>query len=543
MAHLAVLFLGSVAFPGPPGSLSAQSSDPGDPMYLLIHVDGVSSQVFRSELEGGGLPNFARIFSDKQIIPYGVSFFPPFTATVVKRVREARATDEGRAIDWAEFDRDTEVALGRAGVFGLYFRTVPRQARSNFLHGLPYMDPLGGLAMWNVPEMIERYGVMEYYWFGTDTAGHLWGEEALRASLRRFDHYLPRLMDRIPDEANVVIYSDHGMHFGEVRDYDREVKELLGDRATYFAYPNVFLKEPDERAEVAEEIVRSTAQDFAFYRADDARIVGLAASGSFAFVRRGDRIRYEPGDADPLGYRKVGYRGEWLEADEWLELTHALEHPYTPVRIVQLFDNPRTGDVVVSLNDGKPKAGPWVRAGNHHGITSTDMTVPVLVRGPDLEHLYGREHVRLEDLLAHLPLANLVPRPPARERHTASLWIRDVQLPSMGGEVTVSPRYRTRVGTELTFTRNDGSEDVRVWAMFDLTSGFLSRFWAGGGVVSREETSLLAMAWYELRIRHVGLRVRFSNVEPTRLDLFYRPHEQLEVRSRGLADLGLGIRF
>lgn len=532
-----------------PANLRAGEPDP--PRYLVIHLDGVSSRVFMHELEAGNLENLRRAFTDAGIIPHGITYFPPLTAPVVTRLRHATALDEGEILGLEAYDPATGENRGKLGVLLHYAASIPRRARSSFLYGLPYMDPLGGLALWNVPEKVEQYGAMEFYWFGTDTAGHMRGEEALRRSLRRFDRYAPRLFDNLPEDVNVVIYADHGMTFGETRDHDEELRSRLGSRIRRFAYPNVYLHDPDERTDVARELVSSTSQDLAFVQETEDLVVGFHSQGRFELQRNRRGIRYRHDGSDPLGYDALGHAGEPLAPDEWLALTHDSRFPYTPVRILELMDNPRAGDVVTTLNSPSPRSGPWAFAGNHQGLTSEDMAVPVLVRGPELEHLRGRTFVRLEDILDRAGRGALSPRPPARERHTLRVWLDDGSGSAGRTEVAFSPRYRLRLGGEV----GEGAitvpgelppawgHDRRAWAMVDVTSGYLSRLWLGMGVARREGSSMMGLARYELRVRDLGIEAQFSTGHSTRLDLFYRLHPAVELRIRDFGGVGMGIRF
>jgi len=516
-----------------------ETGTPGDSArYLLIHLDGVSSAVFRSELDAGNLENLRDFFSNEGIIGHGVTYYPPFTSAVVKRMRNAQPIHDGEVIGWGVYDPVQEKNEGRARVLLRYARTVPRRARGNFFLGFPFMDHVAGLALWNAADMVETYGITEYYWFGTDTAGHIWGESAQRRNLRRFDRYFRSMAARLPEDVNVVVYADHGMSFGEVLDYDQEVADRLGERARHYAYPHVYLRDPGERGDIARELVRYTWQDFAFYEAGPERIVGHGSEAWFSFQREGDQIRYEHDGSDPLGYRALGYEGEYLDSDAWLALTHQAEYPYAPVRIVELFDNPSVGDVVVALND-KPKAGPWVYAGNHQGLSAADMSIPVLVRGPELEHLYGRDYVRIEEILARASPESFEPRTPSRELHSAAVSVRDDgDGLTSEAEFTFSPGYRWQTGLEV-----GSAVASQGWVSVDFLSGYLSRLWIGAGVREDRDQRLFARLDYEFRVRRLGLDLRISTADSTRLDLFYRLNSHIDVKLRDFEALGIRTRF
>jgi hypothetical protein len=507
--------------------------------FLIIHLDGVSSQVFVDELEAGRLENLRRAFPDDQIIPYGVTFYPPFTSAVVTRLRHGIAADDGRVVDWEEYDPESREHLGPTGVFLSYAATVPRRARSTFLYGLPYMDPVAGLSLWNLPELVDTYGTLEFYWFGTDTAGHLWGEDALRRSLRRFDRHVPRALNRLDDEVNILIYADHGMVFGQAKAYDDQVEEALDSRVEHYAYPNIYLRDGEDPEEVAHDLLERSWLDLVFFRDGPDLAVGLHRGGRIELTRDGSRIRYAHDGSDPFGYDLSGYEGEFLSPDEWLDLTFDHNFPYAPVRVLELLDNPHSGELIAVLNEPRVKTGPWSLRGNHHGLTASDMTVPVLVRGPALEHLNGRRHARLEDLLAHVDPELVHPNPPHRELHSVHGWF---PLDSDGGgalELSVSPRYRMRAGADL-----DREHGDHAWATFDVASGILSRTWVGGGITSHPRTRPVLLLDHHIRVARFGLNARLAHGRPNRLDLVYRPFESsMEVRLRNFRMVGLGFRL
>lgn len=543
-------------------AVPASSPALDEPRYLLIHLDGVSADLFAEELEAGHLENLRAFFSDHGIIGHGVTFFPPFTSNVVLRLRHGVGMEEGEVLDWGGFDSDEEVQRGRVGVFMEYAATLPRRTRSNFIHGFPVLDHLAGLSLWNVPEKLDTYGVVEFYWFGTDTAGHVWGEDAIRDNLRRFDRYFRGLAGNLDDDVHVVIYADHGMVFGEVEPYDAEVAAFLEGRIRNYAYPNIHLSEGEDPEEVARELVTETWQDFAFYQVEPGWVEGFDAGGRRLHIRRegggGEALRspeglqstvsyrFEGPGPDPLGYEELGYRGEPLTPDEWLDLTHDQTYPYAPIRILELFSNPRVGDVVTVLND-KPKAGPWVYAGNHHGLTRSDMAVPVLVRGAELEHLYERSHVRLENLLARVSLQPFAPRTPSRERHEAVGWaLEGGSGLRLGGELVLSPRYRTRLGARAEAPRDGGGTERELWGSWDVVSGFLSRFWVGAGVHQGPDvdgTRFLVRVDHEMRVRRLGAVIRLSTARSARLDLFFRMHDHADLQVRNLEGMGVRVRF
>ncbi|TVR59261.1 MAG: hypothetical protein EA422_15270, partial [Gemmatimonadales bacterium] len=507
-------------------------------------------------------PALQAFFGDAGYIRSGVSMYPPFTSALILRIRDGLAMDQGTVIDWGVWNPDEEEFVGRMGVFRKYLASMPRRSRFAVLHGFPYTHHLAGISLWNLPEKVERYRWVEFYWFNTDTVGHIWGEASQRENLRLFDRYFGGMASNLDPEVQVVVYADHGMSFGPVLDYDGEVSRFLEGRAVFYAYPNIYLEPGQDPATVAQALVQETWQEFAFFRASegDGVVEGFDPAGRrLRFHRIGDpssdevRIRYTwfegaggdhpecPGPGcgheDPLGYHELGYRGEALTPEEWLDLTHRHRFPYAPVRILELFRNPRVGDVVTVLNAG-PKAGPWVLEGNHHGLTRSDMAVPVLVRGETLAPLRGRTHLPVEELGAYLPEAGFNGQEPGRDIHQGGAWMSSA-------EVALSPLYRTRVGAEVVGAWDRAEpRRGRGWVGWDVASGYVSRFWIGAGAVrDTDGTRPLVRGDLEMRVRRVGARVGVSSDESTRLDLFVRAAGNLDVQLRNFGEVGVGFRY
>ncbi|GAF88149.1 unnamed protein product, partial [marine sediment metagenome] len=110
------------------------------------------------------------------------------------------------------------------------------------------------LPLLNVPELLETYGVIEFYWLATDALGHLMGPKLYEASIRRFDRYFGNLVKKLNlDEVNLILYCDHGMSFGRFinADQGKEIERIAGDDLEVFIHPNVYLKDPDKKDKVA----------------------------------------------------------------------------------------------------------------------------------------------------------------------------------------------------------------------------------------------------------------------------------------------------
>ena len=92
-------------------------------------------------------------------------------------------------------------------------------------------------------------------------------------------------------------------------------------------------------------------------------------------------IRYEPEDGDPLGLD--GYVE--LDDRELLARTRKTDMPDAPRQLLQLFQTPRSGDVVLAAEPGFDFRGPWEipehRAG-HGSLIAEHMEVPIAASVP-----------------------------------------------------------------------------------------------------------------------------------------------------------------
>ena len=93
-------------------------------------------------------------------------------------------------------------------------------------------------------------------------------------------------------------------------------------------------------------------------------------------------VSYRNVSGDPLGY---GFSRERMDIQELLRLTIDSDYPDAPLQILQLFESPRTGDVVVSAKPGYDLRATHEKPEHHgsHGSLHKDhMVVPVLISRP-----------------------------------------------------------------------------------------------------------------------------------------------------------------
>jgi hypothetical protein len=313
---------------------------------------------------------------------------------------------------------------------------------------------------------------------------------------------LPRLdLSRL----NLILYADHGMTFGdETVDLERLVAEHVGEGLLYYVYPNIYLRDPSEKAALARRLAFENEIDFVFYRRNAQRVEGYLHRQFVVFEATQDGIRYLA-ETDPLGYAALGYAGEALSAEAWLELTARSYFPAAPPNVFYYLHNPDVGDLVLGLNPPKLPLTAAANQGNHASLIYSDMVVPVLLKGPRLEPFYELELLWLHTLYEKIPVLEFGVLP-ERERHRLELWFdlsSGTPLPS--GQLLLSPAYRWRVGLE-------GRPDrLALWGEYDLYSSYLARWWLGAGATYREQAlSPMLSGQLELDVAELGLALHGS---------------------------------
>jgi len=458
--------------------LSFSAAGEASPKFLIFHLDAVSSQNFFQYMEDGDLPNLKAVFEEGHMIHYGLSLFPGGTETAVPHLKEGVDNSTG-GVGWGYYDREKEKEIPYYKSLFYWISYLPRRAKACLIYGIPGLDPFMFFPLLNVPELLETYGVIEFYWFTTDALGHLMGPKLYEASIRRFDRYFGNLVKKLNlDEVNLIVYCDHGMSFGRFINTEQgsEIERIVGNDLKVYIHPNVYLKNPDKKDQVAKDIVSESEIDFTFYRENPHRVVGYSLQGKMIFEGKEDKIRYLFEGEDVLGYYGSGYNGEWLTALEWLSLTRESRFPGVPPNIYNLLLNERVGDIVIVINPPKIPIF-WLRyPGNHAGVTNTDLMMPILLRGPQLKHLYDREEMWLHNLYTSIPELSFENLEPAREKNSFSFWGSNPEEPNLGFEMSLSPAYRWHFG----FRYEDAI--YRSWLEYDLYSSYLIRLWTGAGL-------------------------------------------------------------
>lgn len=488
------------------GLASTNAVEDQAPRFLILHLDAVSAVDFDRAWDEGALPNLERAFEGGVRTNASTLFFAA-TPVIYPRMKTGESNAGPGSLTFGGFDRQAGRPVAEVEVFIRHVESLPRRAVSNMASGVPLLEAAAGLALMNVPDLLDRYGVVEYFWFATDTYGHLLGEEAHRRSLERFDEYLGRLLPRLDlEQTNLILYADHGITFArDMVDFEPVLEERVGDQRQHFVYPNLYLRDPSLAPEVARELTRDGAVDFAFYRLDEERVHGYLNGAFVRFEVDGDGIRYLSDD-DPLGYDGLGYGGEALTRDAWLALTIDEHFPATPPNLFGYVQNPDAGDVVVGVIPPRTPLTVRAPAGAHASIVHTDLVVPILSRGPDVGPLAERSELWLFELYQDLPIE--FGREPSRERHELELWWRFDEL-APGARLRLSPAYRLRLAAEGT------PSSFSVYSEHDLISGYLTRWWVGAGIDVRD-AAVQPLARAELELDLGDARVRLeARVRPS----------------------------
>lgn len=467
---------------------TAEAANP----FLILHLDAVSSQDFFRELEAGNLPNIEALFADGIHIRHGMSLFPGGTEMIYPRLKAGLSNSQGESVGWGYVDPTSKKVVRQLDVLLDLLSYLPRNSKSFWAYGLPGLENLTALSLVNAVDVLETHGYAEVLWFATDVVGHFLGATAHLESLYFFDRALGRFlpMDRL-DQVNIILYADHGMSFADpvLIDIPALVKDVFGRDLQYYSYPNVFVHGSVDQAKSADQLV-AQGVDFVFYRQGD-DVYGHHKGGVVHFSGEDGLVSYAFSGVDPFGYDQLGYMGEALDRYEWLELTKHSKFPAIPPNVYSYFQNPNAGHFVVNLMP--PKMPKTVRAnkGNHADFTNTGLMVPILLKGPDFEHLRGMDTMWLNELYSkYAPVDfNFTPK---REDNSVSFTAVSAHP---GLSLQLSPAYRLRTHFQV------AAGQARLAVEYDLYSDFLVRNWLGVGTkLAAEGSSIFVQGTSELQL-------------------------------------------
>jgi len=298
--------------------------------------------------------------------------------------------------------------------------------------------------------------IMTYY-PGVDEVGHRYGPDSPQytAALLNIDRIvgsITRAVERagLSEHTSYVLVTDHGMppvepdrHF-DLRRWLRQQRGLKFLNAPLRAgngaddYPNRFeeigaydaflsigadrqamihlrgkrgwayLPRPEEVEAfvvAAPALHEHPAVDCVLTRAGADRVKVWSPRGSVIVERQGyagrARYRLTQRKGAPLGYGHADALARFVDAGwhssrEWLRETAETSHPDFVPQAVEMFDSPRTGDVVVFA------AGGWdfstTQKGAHGSCLARDMRIPMFFAGPGLPRGAAIQYARLVDL-------------------------------------------------------------------------------------------------------------------------------------------------
>jgi hypothetical protein len=476
------------------------------PKFILIHLDGASGIYFMEEIEKGNLTNLASYFGEEGIIDHTITYFPSKTPTVISSIRLGSTIREAPLPGWEwVVDKTEDVVVKTVGTFLRMVFSTSRLSTTNILYGIPVFHWLAGPALINTADYLKDYNILEFYWYNIDTQGHFRGKEAYLKEFAKFDKYFGKLMKRIDDDVNIIIYSDHGMTFDEGIAIDSEVKELVATDLNVYSYPVLYLKESEKAEYYSEKILRETNIDFTFFRKSDTEMVGFHRNGNIYFEKNYDdlTLSYTYDCSDVLGYSDLGYTGEFLSHEEWLNLTYNTNYPMAPVVLFHFMVNPGTGDIITLFESGKYQKTGYSKRGNHGGFTDHDMKSVLLVKGPNLEFFYDKDAYWLPNLFHDIKGVDFKQHP-QRERHYISSRY-DFRKNRFATEFSVSPKYRIKYGaTSYNSDLNSINQFDRIdfWGKADLFRSYLSRFWIGTGFELKDsQSSPILILQYDLHVK------------------------------------------
>lgn len=484
-------------------SVKADASD--GPKLLLIHLDAVSIHVLQEEIQAGNMPQIEKYFSETGLLERAITYYPSKTPFVISNIRDATPSSEGPLVGWEIPEYKGDESLSLVDSFLKMAFSKHRPARANLISGLPFFHRLNSWSLMNTLDLFDEYPVIEYYWYAIDTFGHFYGEVEYREQLREFDTVIGRYLSKLDDDINVIIYSDHGMVFGKGVEIEKEIKEEFSHIVETFSYPSVYLHENVHIDEAAQTLLRETELDFTFYKLDLTTVKGYSENGVLYFTFRDNAVRYTFEGEDPFNYYSNGYEGEYFTADEWLLFSYELNYPATPVKVFNYLMNPNSGDIAVSFNDQKYAKTPYSSMGNHGGFSATDLLVPVMVRGPDVDYIGDFEVLWLQELFNEVQDFEFKQNP-SRDRHYISSHY-SFRNESTTLTAAVSPIYRTNFGTDFSFDNHSSLNLDTIWGRYDLFRSYIARLWFGGGVDFREEDTVgMMFLKHEIRIRDFTAR-------------------------------------
>ena len=490
-------------------SFTALNAKDQEPVKLIIiHLDGVSSDELFSEMRKGNLPELEAYFSKGGKIENTLTYYPTKTPHVMNSIRSATKVRDTELVGWLSTHQIDSVETVPNQPFLQMAASASRIAQTNLVYGAPLLDRFAAPALNNLVDMIPIYNVMEFYWFATDTYGHLWGEDALIRKLHQFDRHFGRFARQLDENMNIVIYADHGMSYDKGVNMADEISAITGELLNEYSFPDLYITNRDSIDVIARRVLAETAVDFTFYRVDEFTVRGFFGNSVLEFKEERGRVRYTVQGDDPFSYYDNGYDGAFLSENDWISFTNTFEYPMAPFIISEYLKNPLSGDILTALSSGTYYQTFYSRSGNHGSFGRNELVVPLLIRGPLFEHLYDRTYLQLENLFDEVPNIDFDQKP-VRDTH----YLISRYNPDNISSVTLfafSPEYRWRFGMEIAHTGFESVDYTQMWGGYDVFRSYLTRLWFTAGVDFRDERARPVVGiQHEYRLRRLEL---FSNL-------------------------------
>jgi len=273
-----------------------------------------------------------------------------------------------------------------------------------------------------------------------DAVAHMKGadSEEAREVLRRIDRILAEIAGvmvegGIFDRSYIVLVADHGntpVGKSNVTNYQNVLKHAglkprrrnevefdsyvasnsLNSVAIYVSDParrwraqpayrtlrNYPLRNTGRNIDLIQLLARQKGSDFLIVGDGPGRVRVMTMESELVISRRtflGEsyyQVRQEEGTQDPWQYLKIPELAELIRSGrfasgrEWQMASRESLYPDAVAQSVQVFDSFRCGDIFVSLRPGwKCRASRYVST--HGSMRHTDMHVPLIIAGPDIQ--------------------------------------------------------------------------------------------------------------------------------------------------------------
>lgn len=398
---------------------------------LVVALDAVSAEFFNPMYDSGALPNLAGFFGSGFRAKRSIGVFPTVSPCNHALLTYGIGPGKSNLVGLGWYNKNTHSyfnELTLTGILkdlnrGISAKNVFENSRHSLAFGpqltrgartvLPiYATFAFGMANWatrlesffisNLHLPLSLYDNVYFGSLSSDHVVHAFGLDGVRGNLRNLDKAFGELFGKLRDDVNVLVFSDHGSSEIDTKkainlnallrgEGYRQTRRLRSENdyvlcTTVVTYAHVYTLGSVPR--LVDVLKAPDGVDFCMYRSPDGNgIIVESRDGKARLERRENRYAYTPLTADPLLYEKIeGAIGKWMTLREWAGRTYKAKFPAAPPRIVDLFDSPNTGDVVMNFGGGHyPYYAGISQKFTHGSLLRDDIMVPVLARGPDIK--------------------------------------------------------------------------------------------------------------------------------------------------------------